>query len=195
MKISGKILIIVFIALIQGAGTAADSLFFVETELSGGWSYKLNSYAEGPNYSRYGFPIGLRASWRPGKMLSAGVETGLLHLSSYEKKGLNTQYGKTNTDISLDAVPILWIFSMSKYDFELSAGIGVYYLYATMKADQLDYSQHSYEWDMGFLLSLRYNIPINSRLSLGPQIKYFSISERKEQIISPQVSLKYSFGY
>ncbi len=170
-----------------------DSDYTLSTEIFAGWSYKLNSELAGePSYSRSGLPVGLRIMWEPDNLLRVGIESAYLKLSSFEKQGIETKYGTTNAKASLNAVPILLIFSMNKWNFDISTGLGVYYLYATFDAKLINSVQQSGEWDMGFLLSIGYTYPFDGPFSVGANLKYYSISERQEYLISPQISLKYN---
>ena len=173
-------------------GIQKDSAFSISTELYLGWSYNIKStLADNPSYSRSGIPIGIRILWEPDHLLSAGIESAYLKISSYNKQNIITSDGTINTISSLKAIPIILTFSIQKWNFELSTGIGAYYLFVTIEDNKNNFSQFSDEWDIGFIISFAYQFQISKAFHIGTNIKFYSITERQIYLVSPQIQLKY----
>ncbi len=165
-------------------------------EITGGWSRKIYSdLSDSASYSPNGFPISFRTVWQPEHLLNIGIETGLIKVSSYNRAKLETEYGLVNTKATLRAIPVLLVLGMTRWNFEISAGIGAYYVVADIESDKYGLSQSSWEWDMGFSMACSYKYRLISNLYALGLIKFYSIAEKQDYIISPQIGISYYLTY
>jgi hypothetical protein len=163
----------------------ADSIgvYSVGIELHGGYGLRLNPTNTIPgDYTRGGPTARLRIKWGSHSVVAAGIETGWLSLSSLTANTSDGPFGPTEIVASLDAVPILFVAALQRYNVQLHAGIGFYDVLASSTVYGV--TVRSNEWDFGTMLSLGYAMTVGTTFRVGAEIKLDSITEAQVSVLS-----------
>lgn len=136
-----------------------------------GLSKNFSQYSNEISNQHIGFSF--KTLWNTEHLLNVGFETGYLTISSIDKEIISA---------NLNAIPLILLFSMDKYNFELSGGIGYYYLLSQVKMNNV--ISESNEFDFGYLISLNYKYPLNKKLSIFSEVKIYNIAELSKSILS-----------
>jgi hypothetical protein len=178
-------------AMIANAQTSSHdttALFRVGLDFGGGYIYKLKATNKLPGeYTRCGLAGTFRLKWGKRELFGAGIETGWLPISSLTSAGASTDIGITDIEASLDAIPLLVIIGIQRYNIQLHSGLGYYRVKAKVRV--FDVSTESSEWDFGYMLALGYIYPINSDLKFAVEIKWNNISEVQVSLLSIQARI------
>jgi opacity protein-like surface antigen len=154
-------------------------------DVGGGYAYKLSSTNTLPgNYTRGGLAATVRVKWGSHNVFGAGIETGWLPISSLSSSGASTSLGTTNIEASLNAVPLLFVVALQRYNVQLHGGAGYYRVHAT--AAVFESTIQSSEWDFGYLLALGYAYPLSRTIRVGAEVKWNNISEVQVSLLSLQ---------
>jgi hypothetical protein len=172
------------------AAPATDSSFHLVVEAGAGYGISTDTLLR-QGTSRTGGSYFLRLLWKPDHLLSIGAETGWQHIADHHSQNVITILGVTDIDAEMFALPLMVVFDMNLWNFDLYTGLGWYYVFANIKAfnDQISTSQ----WNVGFYLSMSYKILIFNKLKIGPEIKWCSIGELGKTILTAQIGLYYEF--
>jgi hypothetical protein len=179
---------ILFICLLITATAAAQT-------------YHLNGYA-GLGYARFltdmdldglnqnGYNFKIRLMWQPEHVLRVGLESGYHHLYSYENSNLNTDFGVTDAQASLTAIPILFVAGMEILpNIELLGGIGPTILHSFFESYGSE--AKSSQLSTSYFIAGRYEYPINESLAIGGELNYYQISKIEDATLSLQFILTY----
>lgn len=158
----------------------------------GGLGYGLFlSDLEADGLNKSGFSGTLRFMWEPEHLLRLGIETGYQQFYSQSQKNVDSDYGTTDIETSLTAVPFLFIFSMKIIDnFELTVGNGFYFL--TSAANSFENNTTSTEPSTGLLVAGSYFYSLNESLSLGGELRWNYVQKIDDGSLSLQIQLKYA---
>jgi hypothetical protein len=123
-----------------------------------------------------------RVMWFPDHRLRVGIESGWTDLYSYKIKG-DYYSGK----LKLSSIPILIVWSMLiDKNINLYGGTGTFYNYTTLYYAGKSVSGN---FNLGWMLAASYNINLNDKLTITPELKWLDISESKDQSLSLQLLL------
>ena len=173
-------------------GQTADTTYKVNAVVGFGYSYFISSLSELDGFNPHSFNATAKIMWQPEHLLRVGIESGYLSLYSYKQSGFTSEYGTTDVKSSLSAVPIILIFSMELFrEFEISTGVGVYFLFSEI--DSYDNKVSSSVFSNGYYSSLSYYYPFNQEIRIGGELKYYYISKIEDADFSFQFILKYNF--
>jgi hypothetical protein len=186
-RIPAILFLVIFLSL--KAYGQSDSSYYVNVSAGAGYGLFLTELdTDGLNKS--GFNGSFRIMWHPEYRLGIGLETGYLQFYSLKQQSVNTEYGTTDINAKLNAVPILLIISMNIYEgFDLCIGSGPYLLYSTVESHNNKVT--STEINSGFLMSGRYLHPINNSISIGGELKYNYVNKINDGSLSLQFLLRY----
>ena len=198
MSISKNISVMIFVVIIASGARAqtemspssAVTTFRLMGEISGGYSYKTTAAKQNlGSYSRGGIAGTVRLKWGSSNFLGVGIESGWLPVSSASNPSLPTEFGNLDVKTSLTAVPLLFLFSIQRIGIQFHSGIGYYNIHsvATVGGSTIESS----EWDLGFLLSAGYALPIAEGYFIGAEIKWYSITEQQISVAAVQVRYIY----
>ncbi len=73
------------------------------------------------------FPT-VQAFWKPGKHLNIGIESGYMSIMSKTDKGIETDFGKTDFEAKLSAIPLEIVFDLNFDRIDLYGGLGVAFI-------------------------------------------------------------------
>lgn len=173
-------------------GQTTDTTYKVNAVLGLGYSYYISSLTELDGFNPHSFNATVKIMWQPEHLLRVGIESGYLSFYSYKQSGFTSEYGTTDVKSSLSAVPIILIFSMELFkEFEISTGVGVYFLFSEI--DSYDNKVSSSVFSNGYYSSVSYYYPLNKDIKVGGELKYYYISKIEDADISLQFVLKYNF--
>ena len=128
-------------------------------------------------------PVGtFRIMWHPGYRLRLGIETGYTNFYSYKVKN-----GNVSGKVSLDAIPLLIVWSMPVVKrVSIFAGIGSYWLTTRLNYDG---QVKSKTFSLGSNIALSYTQPLSKTLGLAAEAKWMNAFETKDNLLSLQVLL------
>lgn len=169
----------------------SDTTYKVNAVIGLGYSYFISSLTEFDGYNPHSYNATLKIMWQPEHLLRVGLESGFLSLYTVNQNEFNSEYGKTNIDLSLSAIPIILLFTMEFFeDFEISSGVGVYFLFNNI--DSHDNKVSNSVFSNGYYSSLAYYYPLSKDFKIGGELKYYYISKIEDADISMQLSVKYN---
>lgn len=119
--------------------------FRLNTEVGLGYSTGIELHKNEGNLK--GITSYLRFMWKPQHRLNIGLEFDYLKIREIEKKDVSTEFGSTDFNSTLSAIPILLVFNMEFNDLQVYSGIGVSYMWSEATAynqkivnDNINYS-------------------------------------------------------
>lgn len=146
---------------------------------------------------RFGVPASLRLMWYPDHRLRVGVETGRLTLYGYQGR-----IGGERTRVTLSTVPVLLVVSMPlawlsetlpgdkarrlARRLALTTGTGVY-----VNQSYLDYAGtvRNHALSLGWMVAGSYTHPINRRLGLATELKWFDAPTAQNTAFTAELQL------
>src|SRR3989304_6623140 len=188
-----SILIFTFIAISSRCfGQLTDTTYKVNAVVGLGYSYFFSSLSELNGFNPHSFNATARIMWQPEHLLRVGIESGYLSFYSYKQTGFISEFGTTDVKSSLSAVPIILVFAMELFDnFEVSSGVGVYFLFSEI--DSYNNKVSSSVFSNGYYASLSYFHSLKHDISIGGELKYYYLSKIEDADLSLQFVLKYNF--
>lgn len=171
-----------------------DSTYHVNLGIGSGYSYYVTSL-DMKSLNKHSFTVITRLMWQPEHILRVGVESGYLPLYTLNKSGFQSEFGTTDVDISLRAVPIMLVFAMEFFPgFEMSGGIGGMILYSSV--DSFGNKVVSSSWSNSMTFSASWLTPVYNKLHIGGEVKWYNIAKIQDSAFVLQFALKYSlFSY
>ncbi len=140
--------------------------------------------------NNHGFNGSLRIMWQPEHLLRIGLQSGFIQFYSSSQSNVDTDFGVTDIETKLTAMPILAVYSMLIFDqFEVNIGAGPYILYSTVNSH--DNKVTSTQLSSGFMLSGTYFHSINHSISIGGELKWDYVNKINDGSLSLQFILKY----
>lgn len=128
----------------------------------------------------------VRLMWYPNHRLRFGIETGYTNFYSY-----NVKNGNIPGRVSLNAIPILFVWSMPVIKrVNVYAGIGTFILNT-----HLDYAGEVRSKDvvLGSNFALSYTQPLSKKLGLAVEGKWMNAFESRDEALSLQVQMIWRF--
>jgi hypothetical protein len=185
---------IAVMVLLPASGVRAqadrDSTFKVVVSLGGGLTRDLgaaNVQTPGSDYEAGGLGGSFRVLWHPDHLLMAGLETGYFRVS------MLTLSSDTAGDrsVSLNALPMLVVFAMTKYGFEISGGLGLYRYSVIAESGRTGLRGGSYSNEIGYMASLGYAFRLSRRFEAGADLKLHFIPDREITAMLLQARVSY----
>jgi hypothetical protein len=141
-----------------------------------------------PGINQNGVAGSLRVMWNHGHLLSAGLEAGLTRVYAVQQQLAD---GAT-LDATLDAVPILVVFSMSPWRrVHLNVGTGFAISKSAISSMGSDASSSSF--GTTFMGSAGYFVPFSGRFEVGGELKFLRIAKYDDNNLSLNLALAYKF--
>lgn len=176
----------------KGYSQSTDTTYKVNAIVGLGYSYFISSLSELSGFNPHSFNATAKIVWQPEHLLRVGIESGYLSFYSYKQSGFTSDYGTTDVKSSLSSVPIILIFSMEIFkEFEISTGVGVYFLFSEI--DSYGNKVSSSIFSNGYYSSMSYFYALNKDLRIGCELKYYYISKIEDADLSLQLVMKYNF--
>ncbi|MCP5061278.1 MAG: hypothetical protein GY936_02290 [Ignavibacteriae bacterium] len=167
-----------------------ETQYHINLDLGAGYSYYLTSMNI-KNLSSNPFIITGRLMWEPEHLTRLGIEFGYLPLFSLDTKALNSLFGSTDVNLSLNALPLMLVFGIEIYeDLEIFVGLGEFFLFS--EVESFDNKVTSFSLSNGYELAASYTHPFYDNLKIGGEIKTFYISRLGNFDVTFQVGMKYN---
>ncbi len=182
-------LIFSFFARAQDAAGDTSS-FRIIAEGGAGYSYRISS-AKLPlgDEQRSGPAVSFMIKWGTGRVVSVGLETGWISISSLETMRGTPEFGPVTIASSLTAVPVIGFISLQRSGIEVAAGLGYYRVSSVSTV--MGVSMESSEWDLGYLVSMGYALPLNTDWDIIGTLRWNNIAEQQISAASFQAQLRY----
>lgn len=178
----------------QGVPAMIDSLYTVETSVSGGvglsWFRDLRTpLSEREAVGSYATLV--RLVWHPSRLLTMGVMTGYVIFSSerFSPDQIVSSDSSSPPYAMLSAIPAQAIFSMRTGGFEIGAGIGPYFMRSEIQDE--DYTI-GVRLELGITGYASYQWTLLDQLRLGPELTIIYMGYRGILSVIPQLKLSYT---
>ena len=165
-------------------------------------TYQLNSYI-GLGYSRFisdmnfdglnknGYSGTLRFMWQPEHLLRIGIETGYYRLYSFEQESIQTEFGATSAQSSLDALPVFLNMTMQIIrPLEIFVGVGPTILFTSFES--FGNKSESSQISTSYIIGGTYTHKISEKIKLGGELKYYRINKIEDGTITLQFMFVYN---
>jgi hypothetical protein len=141
------------------------------------------------HFNRTGFAFSGRIMWEPEHLLRIGITSGSLNIAHYKENNVKTKFGTTNIENYLGVYPIILVFNMKIWYFDVYTGLGPAYVWSSITA--FNETSVSYEWDYAVTASLGYKYKIIKNLYLNSEIEYLALPELFKNIYKVSIGIKY----
>ena len=129
--------------------------------------------------------------WEPEHLTRIGIEFGYLPLFSLDTKALNSLFGSTDVNLSLNALPLMLVFGIEiSENLEIFVGLGEFFLFS--EVESFDNKVTSSSLSNGYEFAVSYLYPFYDNLKIGGEIKTFYISRLDNFDVTFQVGIKYN---
>lgn len=184
------LLLFVIVVAVNAQDAANDtSSFRIIAEGGAGYSYRLSAAKLSlGDEQRSGPAVSFRLKWGSGRMVSVGLETGWISISSLETIRGTPEFGPMHIASSLTAVPVIGFISLQRSGIEAAAGLGYYRVSSVSTV--MGVSMESSEWDLGYLLSIGYALPLNTDWDIIGMLRWNNIAEQQISAASFQAQLR-----
>ena len=165
-------------------------------------TYQVNSYI-GLGYSRFisdmnldglnknGYSGTLRIMWKPEHLLRIGIETGYYRLYSFEQKNIDTEFGTTDAQSALDAIPVFINVTMQIIrPLEIFAAVGPTFLSTSFES--FGSKSESSQVSTSYIVGGTYLHDLSEKFKLGGELKYYRINKIEDGTITLQILLVYN---
>ena len=184
--------LIIFLFLVTKVNSQVDDNLKDQTidysfTLGIGLSSDLDSIAK--HNDRSGLALNLKFLVQSYNHLSLGLETAYINISKFREKNVQTDYGSTDVDNRLTAIPILFVAQHKLYYFQIFGGYGPAYIISSI--DCFDDKSVSTEWDYSLMAGISYSYNFHSKISINLDFKYYTIPSLYKNILNGQLSFTY----
>jgi hypothetical protein len=137
-----------------------------------------------------GFIGSFRIMWEPEHLLMIGLESGYNSLYTYEESNLDTDFGTTDAKSSLSAIPLFLVLNMKiTSHVNLLVGYGPSFLETSF--DAFGWHTESTQVSTSYFVAAAYNYPLNQRLFIGGELRYYRIHKIEDGTLSLQATISY----
>ena len=164
-------------------------------------SYHLNVRA-GAGYARFltdmdydginksGFNGSFRIMWQPEHLLSLGLETGYNTLYTYEQSTIESEFGTTSANASLNSIPVFLVLSMQITDaIHFTGGFGPSFLKTSFES--FDLKTTSSQSSTSYFMATDYEHYLSKNFSLGGELRWYYIHKIQDGTLSLNLTLGY----
>ena len=170
----------------------SDSLYHFNVDVGVGPAFYLTNMNYENVSSNSPFVFTFRALWKPEHLMQLGLESGYLPLFYLEKKFYDTIFGDTDTELSLNSVPIMGVFTMEVFkNFEIMGGVGGFVLISEVSAFNNRVVNTS--WSNAYEFGFSYLHPINNKIKIGGEAKSYYIVRLENYDVVLHFTLRYTF--
>jgi hypothetical protein len=171
----------------------SDTLYSLTAYVSGGYAHDVSSFEISPaGLDRGGAGFSVRVMWKPEHLLRMGLEIGRTHVYSVKQEGLQTAYGKTDVNLTLNATPILLVFSMSPFD-NLDVYVGGGSAFLNSDAQSFGSTSATSSLSGGAMAAVSYMRPLSDAWSIGGEAKWLYFDKYDDTVVSVQVMVSFKF--
>ncbi len=165
-----------------------DNDFRINSELGIGYSTGIELHKQEGNLK--GLTSYLRVMWKPQHRLNLGLEIDYLKIREIDKKNVNTEFGKTDFNSTLSAIPILLVFNMEFNNLQIYTGVGVSYMMSELTA----YNQKIINTNINYnlMISGKYIIKKFNENNLSLEVKSNIITKLDLMLINFNINYEFN---
>jgi hypothetical protein len=188
---------LVLLFLFQAVPSYSDSAFEGDTlhhlyiQVGGGPVRYLDKNFSTYEMERQTLAGSARILWQPEFFLGIGIETGYVHFYTLKEDNVATEFGTTNLSNAMNAVPIFLQFNMRIMPF-FNIYVGTGYYSAISNFESFGSTSTHTQMTPGFMAGANLFFPITDNFVIGPELKYYSLVEFKDNAFSLQLILSYN---
>jgi hypothetical protein len=127
--------------------------------------------------------------WNTNTLLNIGIESAFITIMKDQQYNQNTDFGITNFEALMTALPISLIFDMNIWKFNLYAGFGAAYIESYINA--FDDNSSSSIIAGNYIYGLEYFISLTERLKVGLEAKLYYITSINKYLPGACISIGY----
>ena len=175
------------------APATSDTLYSLTAYVSGGYVHNVSEFTISPaGLSKSGLGGALRIMWKPEHLLRMGVEIARTHVYTVKQEGLQTAFGKTDVNITLNATPWLLVFSMSPLD-NVDVYVGGGGAFETTSSEAFGSTASTGSLSGAAMAAVSYMRPLSDTWSLGGEAKWLYMDKYDDMVVSVQVMVSFKF--
>ena len=140
-------------------------------------------FPESNKYNSLGGGLFIRGMWHPGRLLSVGIMTGYIYLSSDEISD------SMNASAQLTAIPVQVALAMQKSNLEIGVGLGSYLLLSRIDDGMVSSSVRS---ELAMTVFGSYFFTLYDNIFFGPVFKVNYLPYRGVVSIIPSFSIRFN---
>lgn len=162
------------------------ALHRISVELNGGTTFATSKINQDEDINRGGFTGTIRVMWEPEYFLKIGIEGDILSLAN-KLEGNKSGIKVFN---SLKVTPVMLNFTMKIWEAELLLGMGAAFVNSEISAFN-DVSASSAVTTVR-MYGAGYSYSLSDRISLGGEVKIFTLAIPELTVATWQLKVKYS---
>ena len=133
----------------------------------------------------------IRLLWKPNNDLSIGIETSLIKITNVNKTNVQTEFGIANIKGGVRAIPLVFVFNINKFGFDLFGGVGAAFVMTSI--DSFNQTSKSSIIAGSYLYGLGYCVEVDKRLRIGIELFNYFITNIDRNIAGSRLKLSYDF--
>jgi hypothetical protein len=188
------IVLILFFSAVSSYSDSAyegDTLHTLKIQVGGGPVRYLDKNFTSYEMDRQTLAGTVRILWQPEFYLGLGIETGYIHFYTLKQDFVETEFGTTNVNNAMSAIPIVLQFNMRLLPF-FNVYIGTGYFSASSNFESFGNTSTHSLMTPGFIAGANFFFPISDDFYIGPELKYYHLVEFKDNALSLQLILSYN---
>jgi len=175
------------------SSAGSDTLYSLTAYVSGGYARNVSEFTISPaGLSRSGLVGALRIMWKPEHLLRMGLEIGRTHVYTVKQEGLQTAFGKTDVNMTLNATPWFLVFSMAPFD-NVDVYLGGGGAFETTSSEAFGSTSATGSLSGAAMAAVSYMLPLSEKWSLGGEMKWLYMDKYDDMVVSLQVMVSYRF--
>jgi hypothetical protein len=123
-------------------------------------------------------------------LIKIGFESGYLPITGINNQIVNNEFGNTNVNTQLSAIPLLFTFTLDYANFYITYGHGLYLMFSYIDAFEL--ISRSAELVAGSSIGLSYKYPINDNWKVGAVTKLYYMWDAGNSVIFSGIIINYN---
>ena len=165
-----------------------EVLYSTSILLGGGYSRDVSDFSGTTttdlDLNRNQFSVFARFLWKPGNLLTGGIEVGYMNFYSVT--------GPMGGKSVRTAVPIYFVFSMSPIErLDLTIGYGFGLLSSVVTGPGIDVIESS-TFSNAVLGAASYRVPVSKDLEIGGEVRYTRFDKLGDNAVAVSVILRYA---
>jgi hypothetical protein len=117
-------------------------------------------------------------------LITTGLETGLLRLSSMRLRGIV----KREIDATLDGIPLFFVLGVQYTGIDFHVGLGSIQTISTSTVNGIAVKSSS--WEMGMSTAFGYMKEINHTVSLGGEVRWMGLFDLEKSFLSAGIRIQ-----
>jgi len=184
-----RILIIIISLIFMIRAQALSQTYYLNIKAGVGYARFITDMDQ-TGLNQNGIASSFSVMWQPEHLLSIGVESGYHSLYTYEERGIETDSLTTDAKSSLSSIPVFFVIAMQiTPSINISGGFGPSLLKTSF--DAFGWHTKSTQVSTSYYVASSFNYPLNKKLSLGGELRWYRIQKIEDGTLSFQITLGY----